>query len=181
METNDRFSGVPNVSAWQDPTAYEQIMRRFWPIIKSIAGQYFLAGGDNEDLLQEGQIALYKATLSYDADKNDDFVKYAKICIHRAMINAVENANRQKNAILSNSVEYDEMLHSPGITLEQTVLQREQLLNVYERIEDALSPTERQVLMMSIDGKTHKEIAAVVGKTPKAVEGILSRIRAKLN
>lgn len=181
MEKENRFSGIPDAAAWQDPAAYEKIMRKFWPIIRSIAGQYFLNGGDNDDLLQEGLIALYKATLSFDAEKNDDFVKYAKICIHRAMINAFENANSRKNAALNTSVEYDETLHSPEISLEQTVLQREQLLRVYERIEDTLSETERKVLSMSMDGKTQRQIGQAIGKTPKAIEGILSRIRSKLN
>ena len=45
---------------------------------------------------------------------------------------------------------------------------------------DSLSPRERQVLRLVVDGKTSKEIAAIVGVKPSSVDTYRSRIMAKL-
>lgn len=180
MEKNYPLPPLPDLADLQNPAAYESVMRHFAPLIKTISHSYFLKGGDIEDLMQEGYIALYHATRSFDAAKNNDFEKYAKICIHRAMINAIKSDARQKNTVLSFAVEYTEDLPLADISAEEAVLGREKLLNVYERIEDALTPTERKILSMVIDGQTHKQIGAALGKTPKAIESTLARIRGKL-
>lgn len=43
-----------------------------------------------------------------------------------------------------------------------------------------LSPREREVLKLVVDGKTSKEIAAVIGVKPASVHTYRSRIMAKL-
>jgi RNA polymerase sigma factor (sigma-70 family) len=45
---------------------------------------------------------------------------------------------------------------------------------------DGLSPRERQVLKLVVEGKTSKEIAALVGVQPGTVDTYRSRIMAKL-
>jgi RNA polymerase sigma factor (sigma-70 family) len=45
---------------------------------------------------------------------------------------------------------------------------------------DALSPRERQVLKLVVEGKTSKEIAAVVGVKPSSIDTYRSRIMTKL-
>ena len=45
---------------------------------------------------------------------------------------------------------------------------------------DTLSPRERQVLKLVVDGKTSKEIAAIVGVKPSSIDTYRSRIMAKL-
>ena len=45
---------------------------------------------------------------------------------------------------------------------------------------DVLSTRERQVLKLVVDGKTSKEIAAIVGVKPSSIDTYRSRIMAKL-
>ena len=45
---------------------------------------------------------------------------------------------------------------------------------------DVLSPRERQVLKHVVEGKTSKEIAAIVGVKPSSIDTYRSRIMAKL-
>ena len=45
---------------------------------------------------------------------------------------------------------------------------------------DGLSPRERQVLKLVVEGKTSKEIAAIVGVKPSSIDTYRSRIMAKL-
>ncbi len=163
-----------------DQEAYAQIIHYFYPIIRMISYSYHLSGGDQDDLMQEGLIGLYRATVSFDESKNDNFVKYAKICIHRAMLNAIKNDTRQKHFFLNSSVSFSEELGLTEQSAEDSVLQREHLINVYERIEDELSDMERAVLSLYMDGLSYKEIADKLQKNTKAVDNALARIRGKL-
>jgi DNA-binding CsgD family transcriptional regulator len=45
---------------------------------------------------------------------------------------------------------------------------------------EVLSPRERQVLKLVVEGKTSKEIAAIVGVKPSSIDTYRSRIMAKL-
>jgi RNA polymerase sigma factor (sigma-70 family) len=45
---------------------------------------------------------------------------------------------------------------------------------------DGLSPRERQVLKLVVEGKTSKEIAAIVGVKPSSIDTYRSRVMAKL-
>jgi DNA-binding NarL/FixJ family response regulator len=45
---------------------------------------------------------------------------------------------------------------------------------------DGLSPRERQVLKLVVEGRTSKEIAALVGVKPSTVDTYRSRLMAKL-
>ena len=41
--------------------AYDHIVRRYYGFVRLKASSYFLAGGDSDDLIQEGLVGLYKA------------------------------------------------------------------------------------------------------------------------
>lgn len=45
---------------------------------------------------------------------------------------------------------------------------------------DGLSPRERQVLKFVVEGRTSKEIAAIVGVKPSSIDTYRSRVMAKL-
>lgn len=160
--------------------AYGSILRFFYPVIKGICGSYFLIGGDREDLFQEGLIGLYGAVQSYDAARHEDFVKYAKICIHRAMINAIRSDRRKKHQPLNGSVPLEETLCDRGNDPEQIVLQQERYVEVYDRMMEALSPLERQVLTLWLEGLDTAQIAARCGKSVKSVGNALTRVRGKI-
>lgn len=163
-----------------DQNAYAELVRFFDPIIRMICSSYFLVGGDNEDLVQEGRIGLYNAVRSFDESKNDNFVKYAKICIHRAILTAIKTDARLKNTLLNTSVSLDERIEISEESAEEMFLTRERLLEVYERIEDNLTDMERKVLDLFVDGYAYREIGDLIGKNSKSVDNALSRIRGKL-
>ncbi len=163
-----------------DQEAYARIIHYFYPIIGSISSSYFLSGGDRDDLMQEGLIGLYRAVCSYEPEKNDSFVKYAKICIHRAILSAIKADTRLKNAVLNSSLPLSDELGLQGESAEEAAIKRERLLDVYEKIEDELTDLERTVLGLFMDGLSYKQIAEQLGKSPKSVDNALTRIRGKL-
>ena len=159
----------------------EHLLNQYKPLVKSVAKDYYLTGGDIEDLIQEGMIGLYKAIVDFNPQKSPHFGVFAKMCITRQIQSAIKAASRKKHMPLNNSLplsteEDAKMASSP----EEFVLGVESFENIYAIISQALSPLEYNVLMQYIDGKTHMEIAQGLDINLKTVDNAIQRIRRKL-
>ena len=49
-----------------DPEATRRLLSKYHHFVRVKANSYFLAGGDGDDLIQEGYIGLYKAIRDYE-------------------------------------------------------------------------------------------------------------------
>jgi len=171
-----------------DTSALDLLMNRFKPLVKTKAKDYFLSGGDIEDLIQEGMIGLYKAVLDFDSAKSVKFVSFATLCVVRQIQTAIKAASRQKHMPLNTSLSLhnqdapevntirDNRLNNP----EALLLGREAYQNIDNFIRGNLSSLEYDILMLHIDGKTHLEISEHLGKNTKTVDNALQRIRRKI-
>ena len=81
-----------------DSTALDDLMRRYTGFVRLKASSYFLAGGDSEDLVQEGLIGLYKAVRDFRSDKETSFRSFAELCVTRQIITAIKTATRFKHS-----------------------------------------------------------------------------------
>src|ERR1700727_2294598 len=86
--------------------AYDQIVRRYYGFVRLKASSYFLAGGDADDLIQEGLVGLYKAVRDYRTDRESSFRNFAELCITRQIITAVKTATRNKHTPLNQYVSF---------------------------------------------------------------------------
>jgi RNA polymerase sporulation-specific sigma factor len=177
-----------------DSHAVEDILQRFYPIVRMKARSYFMAGADNEDLIQEGMIGLYKAIRDYQSERQIPFRAFAEICITRQLITAIKTAMRLKHQPLNyylslNRPMYEEdtdrtlMDTLPGPAIcdpEYVFLVREQLKELRQELSDSLSEFEFQVLTLYVNQNTYKEIADEMGTTTKAVDNALCRVKRKL-
>jgi len=173
-----------------DKLALDILLNRYKNLARSKAKAYYVAGGDPEDLIQEGMIGLYKAVLDFDATKNNSFAAFASLCIVRQLQTAIKAAGRQKHMLLNESLSLDnaeqgesymDKLPDPAINdPEALFLGREALRDAKAFIKRSLSPLEHSVLTLHMEGKTHAEIAATLDKTLKSVDNTLQRIRKKL-
>ena len=108
-----------------DPTAYSRLLARYRGFVRLKASSYFLAGGDSEDLVQEGLIGLYKAIRDYRSDRESSFRNFAELCITRQIITAVKTATRNKHSPLNHYVSFS----SPaGTTAEDEAPTLDELL-----------------------------------------------------
>ena len=69
--------------------AEEEIILRYTRLVKVCARQFFIVGGESEDLIQEGMIGLYKAIRDFKTDANTSFKSFAELCIIRQIITAI--------------------------------------------------------------------------------------------
>src|SRR5918996_4880102 len=91
-----------------DGTAMDGLIRRYHGFVRLKASSYFLAGGDSEDLIQEGLIGLYKAVRDFRADKETSFRSFAELCVTRQIITAIKTATRFKHSPLNTYVSFSQ-------------------------------------------------------------------------
>ena len=168
-----------------DAAALETLMHQYKPLVKARANEYFISGGDIEDLIQEGMIGLYKAVLSSQPGRGAPFSSFAALCVVRQIQSAIKAASRNKHMPLNTSLP----LHTSDTqnhedlpdrhTPETLVLAQESFQDIGRFIQQNLSKLEYSVLMLYMGGESQSQIAQSLGKTPKSIDNTLQRIRRK--
>lgn len=177
-----------------DRFAIDVLFERYKNLVRKKAKAMYLAGGDSDDLIQEGMIGLYKAVRDYDDSKEATFATFASLCINRQMISAVTAYNRKKNTPLNSYLSFDLPANTDGENEmrlvdvlkadddsdpESMYIDREYTLLLKEHLMKSLSPFEKQVIELYLEGNDYREIANMLGKPPKAIDNALQRIRTK--
>ena len=90
-----------------DDEALEAILSRYKNLVYAKSKPYFLAGADDDDIIQEGLIGLYKAVMDFDGDRFPFFKVFAGVCVTRHIITAVKAASRKKHLPLNSYVSLD--------------------------------------------------------------------------
>lgn len=176
-----------------DNKALETVLVRYQPLVYKKSRPYYLAGGDDDDVIQEGLIGLYKAVMSFDKSKFPLFNVFAGVCIERRILSAVKKASRLKHNPLNTYVSLNDTdrwgefeLNSTSvegtdnINPENIFIEREKVSGLEGRINSVLSTFEMQVLLSQINGHSYKETAQILGRDVKAVDNAMQRIKKKL-
>lgn len=165
-----------------DSDAMDTLMNNYKSLASTIARKYYLIGGDNEELVQEGMIGLYKAIVSFNSDKGVTFKTYASRVIENKIIDAIRHASSGSNLIFNDSVYVDDgdALSSSDPTPESTYLSSENEYELMKEIWQKLDEFERQVMKYYVVGFPYAEIAEKLGKSTKSIDNAISRIKKKL-
>ena len=172
----------------------ETVLEEYNEAVRSKAGLYFMLGAEKDDLIQEGMIGLVKAYNSFDPEKGASFKTFADLCITRQMINAVKAAGREKNAPLNLAVSLDRPVsdEEDAPTLGETLaagfeadpeaqLLFAELMEILSSPDSSVfSPLEKKVFGLLTEGRKYREIAQLLGKTPKQIDNAMQRIRNKI-
>ena len=185
-QQTDEFLCV--LAAAGDREAEECLATRYSRLVRVCARPYFLAGGDSEDLLQEGMIGLLSAIRGFRPEKEAVFRTYAEVCIRNRVLSAVKTATREKHSPLNDSVSIDSpqfdggpyrVESSPADDPEDALISREFRESQMSALHSKLSELERTVLAFYLDGLSCREIARRVRKPLKSVDNAIQRIRRK--
>ena len=151
--------------------AEEELVRRYGRLVRACARPLFLAGGDSEDLFQEGMLGLLTAIRSFEGGRDASFRTFAEICIRSRLYSSFEPPLFDgTNAYLFSSEE------SP----EDVIIGREELRERLDALKGQLSEFEASILSPYLSGLSCGEIARRVGRSPKAVDNAVQRIRRKV-
>ena len=162
----------------------EEIMATYKPLVCKIARQYFLYGGEMDDLVQEGMIGLYKAITSYDENKQVGFKNFAALCITRQIQSAVRNANSKKNVLFLQIIENSNNnfdVASNKENPEAKYIETQSYIKILQDIKNSLSEKEFLIFMEYLEGYTYDKIAQKLCISKKSVDNALVRIRQKLS
>ena len=173
-----------------DRFAEELLVERYIRFVRSCSRPYFLAGGDSEDLIQEGMIGLMRAIREYDAEKAASFRTFADTCIRNRLYSALRLAAGNKHSPLNESVSldtpfFDSNSYTGGpngfvqCNPEDFIIDREYAQNLLSGAQKLLSEFEAKILGYYLDGLSCREIAETVGRSSKSVDNAVQRIRRK--
>ncbi|MBR1623552.1 MAG: sigma-70 family RNA polymerase sigma factor [Pseudobutyrivibrio sp.] len=169
-----------------DQAILNYICEKYKPLVLKNSKKYFLVGGENEDLIQEGMIGLFSAIGDYDINSEVTFYHFAQMCIDRQMLKAIEASNRKKHSPLNAYVSlYDEdgaEIDEPAFAADdpaELVIEAEENLNLIDRLKQKLSKLEQQVFDLYMQDFDYREIAEKLGKSEKSIDNTLTRIKAK--
>lgn len=187
-------SALQKLAADGDSYAEEELVSRYMRLVRICARPLFLAGGESEDLIQEGMFGLLSAVRQYDSKHNASFKTFAEWCIRNQLRSAVKSASSLKHDPLNNRVPLESILSDESQTQavacaelfqkspEEQVLARENKKyteQLYLSLVSMLSKYEKAVLTYYLEGLSYKEIAKLTGKGDKAVDNAIQRIRRK--
>ena len=176
--------------------ALDGLMRRYAGFVRLKASSYFLAGGDSEDLVQEGLIGLYKAVRDFRADKETSFRSFAELCVTRQIITAIKTATRFKHAPLNTYVSFSHTPAGqdsegectlgdalPGSAVQEPsvmVISTEELQSLVFSLGTGLSVLERDALRLYLEGSSYEDMAERLGCDTKTIDNALQRVKRKI-
>ncbi len=178
-----------------DATAYDRIVRRYYGFVRLKASSYFLAGGDADDLVQEGLVGLYKAVRDFRPDRESSFRNFAELCITRQIITAVKTATRNKHSPLNQYVSFsatpagamegeptlDEVIAGPAVhDPANQAISTEELQSLVGCLSTALSELESRTLALYLDGYSYEDVGRRIGCDAKTVDNALQRVKRKV-
>jgi len=176
-------------------TALDTLIRRYTPFVRLKASAYFLVGGANDDLIQEGLIGLYKAVRDFRPDKETSFRSFAELCVTRQIITAIKTATRFKHQALNNYVSFsntpagqedsDVTLGDalPGSHVDEPsiqVISSEELKSLVFCLGSGLSKLESDALRMYLEGSSYEDMADELGCDTKTIDNALQRVKRKI-
>jgi RNA polymerase sigma-H factor len=176
--------------------ALDALMRRYAGFVRLKASSYFLAGGDGDDLVQEGMIGLYKAVRDFRPDKETSFRSFAELCVTRQIITAIKTATRYKHSPLNTYVSFSHTPAGqesegdctlgdalPGPTVNDPsvrVISTEELQSLVFTLGSGLSQLEADALRLYLEGSSYEEMAEELGCDTKTIDNALQRVKRKI-
>ena len=177
-----------------DEDALNRIMEKYKNFVYAKAKTFFIVGAEQEDIIQEGMIGLFKAIKGYDFNKEVTFSSFADLCIRRQIISAIKASTRQKhiplNSYLSlNKTSFDE--DTDREVIEQldldtvpdpleTLTKKETYRSIELKMSEVLSDFEQQVFNEYLNGESYVKIASKLNSHVKSVDNAIQRIKKKV-
>lgn len=170
----------------------DYLMDKYKNMVRKEAKAMYLLGGENDDLIQEGMIGLFKAVQDYDTEQEASFYSFARLCVTRQLYSAIEASKRKKHIPLNSYVSLYENEDGEGSTNlmetieagtesdpEQAYFSKEYARQLEIKLDKTLSELEKRVLYLHLMGTDYRTIAALLDKSPKTVDNAIQRIKTK--
>jgi RNA polymerase sporulation-specific sigma factor len=178
-----------------DEDAKDVLFEKYSYIIDVIIAKYkkmiYALGIDRAEIRQEAMVAFTDALIRYTSDKATSLSTFISIVVERKIQNCLRRAETVKNKINKEmySLEYEyegfskplgeligDISKEPLTQMENAETYRELL----SKIESSLSPFEKDVYNLIINGFNYQDIASILNKEPKQIDNTIQRVRNKI-
>src|SRR2546426_10673575 len=179
-----------------DGSAMDALIRRYTGFVRLKSSSYFLAGGDSDDLIQEGLIGLYKAVRDFRPDKETSFRSFAELCVTRQIITAIKTATRFKHQPLNQYISFSHTPAGqdtdgectlgdalPGSIVDEpsiAVVSTEELQSLVFTLRAGLWKLEADALRLYLEGSSYEQMAERLGCDTKTIDNALQRGKRKV-
>jgi RNA polymerase sporulation-specific sigma factor len=176
--------------------ALDALIRRYTGFVRLKASSYFLAGGDGDDLIQEGLIGLYKAVRDFNPQMETSFRSFAELCVTRQIITAIKTATRFKHTPLNQYVSFShtpagqendgectlgDALPGPGVDDPAIcVISTQELQSLVFCLGTGLSQLESDALRLYLEGESYEDMAERLECDTKTIDNALQRVKRKV-
>lgn len=137
-----------------------------------------------DDIKQEAYLGLLSAIFSFDQSKNVLFYTYANVCIQNKVKNYFAFLGTKKEQINNNALSYDDVYDdnagSHHLNPEKIYIEQESYNNLIHSVSARLSTLEKEVLVLSINDYSYKDISKMLGVPVKSVDNALTRAKFKI-
>ncbi len=174
-----------------DSDAEATLAERYLRLVRICARPLFLAGGDSEDLIQEGTFGLVSAIRRFDPNDGASFKTFAEHCIRMRLLSAIRSASRLKHFPLNDGISLEQLSEDSSADFsalpesfrtdpEELILAKESREELYAAFSRCLSRFEIKVLDLYLEGLSYREIADRLCRSAKSIDNAVQRIRHKL-
>lgn len=161
-----------------DLQAKHILIERNLRLVAHVAKKYQNLDDDPEDLISIGTIGLIKAVVTFDSDKGNRLAAYASRCIENEILMYLRSRKKSSKEISlyepigtdreGNEIQLYDIIESNEPDVSDRVQLKEDILNLYQKVEDKLSHREKLILKMRYglyngEKYTQREIAQQLG------------------
>ena len=163
-----------------DEYSMKLLFYKYHPIVYKICTAYFVKlkkyGIEFNDLIQEGNYALYKASCTYNSYSNVKFYTYFCNCIRNHLNSYSRNLSVKKYYILNNSCSLEEINYNNYYCDNNYIFDKDYFID----IKNIFSFKNSIVFELRYNGFNYKEIAKLLDIPLSTVDGRLCKIRNTL-
>ena len=193
MEFNDEK--LITMFSENDEDAKNILYDKYSYIISIILAKYkrtiYALGIDISEVKQEAMLAFTDALIKYSSDKSTSLPTFISLVVERKIQNCIRKAETTKNKVnteaYSLEAEYEafkrpleEILGDSSLDPLHKMENEERLEELTKKINDDLSPFEKDVYKLVINGFGYQDIAKILNKAPKQIDNTIQRIRNKI-
>lgn len=145
---------------------------------------------DLNEMKQEALLGFSDALVNYNQDKSASLPTFISLCVERRINNYVKKADTKKYRMLREAYSLDTPM-SDNSTLKEyigddskdpskTIEMEENIKDLKKKIDNLLSPKEKEVYELLINGFSYDDICTILKISQKQVYNTVARLRDKI-
>lgn len=136
--------------------------------------RFDISSSAEEDLFQEGMIALLKAEKTFDEERGVKFETYASHVIRNHLLDVLRKYKKSSD-------EEEPLL--PDVTDDESLedkIERQRKLRLLRKVWAECSDIERAIFKAYWHGHSYKEICDIFDVTPKKIDNTIQKIKKRV-